>query len=214
MRYYPAFLDLRERPCVVIGGGAVAERKAVSLLEAGAEVTVISPDLTGRLGALAASGKILCRRKAFEERDLIGAFLAVAATDQEELNRRISALCKAKNILVNVAYPPDEGSFIVPSCIERGDLIIAVSTAGASPALSRKIRTELEQTYGPEYDLLLRKLAALRKRLQSEVHDQQRRSQILNAVVDSDVIDFLREGKVHEADARISAIASEALKRG
>lgn len=214
MRYYPAFLDLRERPCVVIGGGAVAERKAVSLLEAGAEVTVISPDFTERLGALASSGKIFCRRKAFEERDLIGAFLAVAATDQEELNRRISALCKAKNILVNVAHPPDEGSFIVPSCIERGDLIIAISTAGASPALSRKIRMELERTYGPEYDLLLRKLAALRKRLQSEVHDQQRRSQILHAVVDSDVIGLLREGKVHEVDARILAIVSEALKRG
>lgn len=212
MKYYPAFLDLRERPCVVIGGGAVAERKAVSLLEAGAEVTVISPDLTERLGALAASGKILCRRKSFEERDLIGAFLAVAATDQAEINRRIAALCKAKKILVNVAYPPEESSFIVPSCIERGDLIIAVSTGGASPALSRKIRMELEQMYGPEYDVLLRKLAILRKRLQSEVQDQHKRRQILHRVVDSDVIGLLREGKVHEADARISELVSEALK--
>jgi precorrin-2 dehydrogenase / sirohydrochlorin ferrochelatase len=110
---------------------------------------------------------------------------------------------------VNVAAPPEESSFIVPSVVERGDLVIAVSTSGASPALSRNIRLELEKQYGPEYELLLTKLAGVRKRLQEEVGGERSRRQVLDAIIGSDILELLRTGKLHEADHLIN----ELLKR-
>ncbi len=206
MKYYPVYLDVRERPCVVIGGGRVAERKALSLLEAGADVTVVSPALTAKLRELSGSGKIRYLQKSFEEQDLSGAFVVVAATDSPEVNSAVGRLCRKKNVLVNVAAPPEESCFIVPSVVERGDLVIAVSTGGASPSLSRKVRQELEEQYGPEYEALLKKLAAVRKRLSEEVADETRRREALQAVVESDVIDLLKQNRTHEVELRIREI--------
>jgi len=207
MRYYPAYLDLRERPCVVVGGGLVAERKAFSLLEAGADVTIISPDLTPKLRELSNSGKITHLQKKFNEEVISGVFLVIAATDSPEENTRVAHACKKKHALVNVAAPPEDGNFIVPSMVERGDLLIAISTSGASPALSKKIRRELEERYGPEYELFLGKLASVRVRVLEEVSDEDARRRIFQAIVDSDVIDLLRRGNVHEADRRMAEIA-------
>lgn len=207
MRYYPAYLDLRERPCVVVGGGVVAERKALSLLEAGADVTIISPALTPKLQELSGSGKITHFPKNFDEEDLSGAYLVIAATDSPEENTRAAHACKKKQVLVNSAAPPEEGSFIVPSVVERGELLISVSTSGVSPAMSRKIRQELEERYGPEYDLFLGKLAAVRARILDEIPDEDSRRRIFQAIVDSDIIDLLRQGNVHEADHRMTEIA-------
>jgi len=207
MRYYPVFLDLRDRSCLVIGGGAVAERKAMSLIEAGAEVTVVSPALTPKLHELAGSGKITHRNKTFDENDLSHEFLVIAATDSPEVNTAAAHLCRKQHLLVNVAMPPEESSFIVPSVVERGDLLIAVSTSGASPALSKKVRQELEKTYGPEYELLLNRLSAIRKRMLEEVPDENTRRKAFQAIVDSDVLDLLRQGKTHEADHRMAELA-------
>jgi len=201
------YLDLRKRPCVVVGGGRVAERKALTLLEAGAGVTLVSPALTPKLMHLAASGKILHVAQPFQEHHLDGSFLAIAATNDDEVNRLVAQLCRKKGLLVNVASPPEESSFIVPSVVERGDLLLAVSTSGASPALSRSIRRELEKQYGPEYGLLLVRLAALRKRLREEVGDEGERRRILEELIASDVLGLLKQGKLHEADHRISEIA-------
>jgi precorrin-2 dehydrogenase/sirohydrochlorin ferrochelatase len=206
MKYYPAYLDLRERLCVVIGGGAIAERKTLSLIEAGADVTVISPSLTPKLLDLSASGKISHLKKNFEEQDLIGAFLAIAATDSPLVNSVVARACKKKHVLVNVVAPPEESSFIVPSVIERGELLIAVSTSGASPALSKKIREELEKHYGPEYELLLNTLTSIRKKVLEEVIDERARKKIFQSIVDSDVIDLLRQGKTHEAELRMAEL--------
>ncbi len=211
MKYYPAYLDLRERPCVVIGGGAVAERKAITLLEAGAAVTIISPTLTPKLHELSGTGKITHLQKKFDENDLSGEFLVLAATGSPEENTRVAHACKKKRALVNVAAPPEESSFIVPSVVERGELLIAVSTSGASPALSKKIRRELEAAYGPEYGLFLSKLSAVRKRVLEEVPDEGHRKRVFQAIVDSDVIDLIRQGKKHEAELRMTELAG--LKR-
>lgn len=208
MRYFPIYLDLRERPCVLVGGGQVAERKALSLLEAGADVTVVSPSLTRKLRELSSSGKINHLAKTYEDRDIAGAHLVVAATSSPEVNTAIGRLCRKKQVLVNVAAPPEESSFIVPSVVERGELLIAVSTGGASPALSKKIRQELEERYGPEYGLFLRKMAAVRTRLLDEVAGEEARRATLRALVDSDVLELLRQGKEHEADRRIQDISS------
>lgn len=209
MKYYPAFLDLRERTCLVIGGGAVAERKTLSLLAAGAEVTVVSPGLTPKLRELATSAKINYFSRSFEDRDIIGAFLVIAATDSAEVNTAVARLCRARNILVNVVSPPDESSLIVPSVVERGDLVIAVSTTGISPALSRKIRQELEERYGREYEVFLKKLAVIRKKLRDDVPNEERRRSIFQAIIDSDALFLIRQNRHQEADRLISKIISE-----
>lgn len=207
MKYYPVYLDLRDRPCLVIGGGGVAERKALSLLEAEAEVTIISPTLTPTLQKLSESGKIVHRQKSFEENDLSGEFLVIAATDSPQVNIAAAQSCKKNHILVNVVVPPEESSFIVPSVVKQGELAIAVSTGGASPALAKKIRQELESKYGPEYAFFLDQLGAIRKRVLEEVGDEGKRSSIFQEIVDSEVIDLLKQGKRGEAELRMKEIA-------
>ncbi len=207
MKFYPAYLDLRRRSCLIIGGGAVAERKALSLLEAGADVTIISPLLSPKLSELSESGKIAYRKKIFEEGDLSEKFLVIAATDVPELNISVARACKERHVLVNVAVPPEESTFIVPSVVERGDLLIAVSTSGSSPGLSKKIRRELETLYGPEYQLFLEKLAAIRQEVLAQIDDEQDRRRIFQAIIDSDAIEMLRQGKAHEAEVRMAELA-------
>jgi precorrin-2 dehydrogenase/sirohydrochlorin ferrochelatase len=207
MKFYPAYLDLRERPCVVVGGGRVAERKTLSLLEAGANVTVVSPALTRKLRDLSATGKITHRAKPFEEKDLAGAYLVIAATNDLAVNAEAGRLSKKRQILVNVAAPPDESSFIVPSVMDRGALLIAISTSGESPALAKRIRRELEKQFGPEYDLFLQKMSLLRSRLMGRINDEAERNRIFQTVADSDVLDLLRQGKIHEADSRIAELS-------
>ncbi len=207
MKYYPAYLDLRERPCVVIGGGAVAERKTLALLEAGADVSIISPALTPKLQELSDSGKISHLPKKYEEQDLTGEFLVIAATPSAEVNTLVATACRKRHTLVNVAVPPEESSFIVPSVVERGDLMIAISTSGSSPALAKKIRHDIELKYGREYGLFLEKMSLFRKRVREEIPDQQKRRQVFQAIVESDVIDLVRQGNVHEAELRMAEIA-------
>ena len=207
MKYYPAYLDLRKRRCVVIGGGAVAERKTLSLLDAGAVVTIISPTLTQKLQALSDSKTITHCKKLYEGKDLIGAYLVIAATDSPEVNTRVATACRKQDLLVNVAVPPEESSFIVPSALRRGDLLIAISTSGASPALSRKIRQELEQQYGAEYELFLEMLSAIRTRVLDEIQDEKKRKAVLLSIGESDVLGLLRQGKKREAELLILSIA-------
>lgn len=206
MRYYPACLDLRERPCLVVGGGLVAERKTLSLIEAGALVTIVSPLLTPQLQELSRSGKITYHAKTFDARDLDSVYLVVVATNSLEVNSLAGRLCRERNILVNVAAPPEESSFIVPSVITRGHLMITVSTNGVSPALSKKIREELEGQYGQEYEMFLDELASVRKKLLDEVPDETVRRGILKAIVDSDAIDLMKKGSTVEAKQRVEEL--------
>lgn len=207
MKYYPIYLNLRDVPCLVIGGGEVAERKTLSLLEAGADVTLVSPAVTPKLGELAFHGKIKHIAGNFEEKYSTGMFLVVAATDSDDVNVRAAGVCKKKHTLVNVASPPEESTFIVPSIVERGDLVMAISTSGASPALSRKIRLELEERYGPEYEVFLTKLALVRKRLKDEVQDRDSRREALQRIIDSDALELFRQGRTHEAEQRINELS-------
>ncbi len=218
MRYYPLFLDVRDRPCLVVGGGEVAERKAIALFDAGSDLAVVSPELAPALRELADKGKIDYRPKRFDAGDVEGMFLAVAATNDAAVNKAVARACRKEGVLVNVVTSPGEGSFIVPSVVERGDLLIAVSTCGDSPALTRRIREDLERSYGPEYGLFLEKMAHLRARLPGEVPDEKTRRAVFQALVDSDVLYLLRAGEAHEADRRITevvkAVADAAGSRG
>ncbi|MCX5892862.1 MAG: bifunctional precorrin-2 dehydrogenase/sirohydrochlorin ferrochelatase, partial [Deltaproteobacteria bacterium] len=151
MKTYPIFIRIEDKPCLVVGGGAVGERKVLDLREAGARVTLLSQTLTPTLTELAQTGEIRYLNEAFTLDHLNGMVLAMAATDDREVNARVSAAAQARGIWVNVADDPEYCTFIVPAQVRQGDLTLAISTGGASPAVAQKLRQELEQRFGPEY---------------------------------------------------------------
>jgi len=152
--YYPVSLNIKGRKCVVVGGGEVALRKVQTLLEHGARVEVISPELGPELVQLARRGEITALNRKYQAGDLRDSFLAIAATDDSDTNRQIVSEAKNKAVLVNVVDDAQNSDFIVPFCLRRGDVTIAVATAGRSPALARRIRIRLEEDFGEEYAAL------------------------------------------------------------
>ncbi|NOZ25181.1 MAG: bifunctional precorrin-2 dehydrogenase/sirohydrochlorin ferrochelatase [Nitrospirae bacterium] len=213
MRYYPVFLDLRGRRCIVIGGGDVAERKVLALLDAGAEVTVISPELTAGLDGLKRAGRIEHAERRYQDGDLEGAFIVIAATSDMEVNRKVSR--DAGNIPVNVVDVPDLCTFIVPSVVRRGDLTIAVSTSGASPALSRSIREEMEGLYTEDFSILVRHLARIRKALTGTDMPPERRTHVLKRLGSREVLRILRtegpEAALRHVEDTLRSLGLESL---
>jgi precorrin-2 dehydrogenase/sirohydrochlorin ferrochelatase len=193
MKYYPVSLRVADRRCVVVGGGEVAERKVRSLLDAGARVVVVAPRLSVALADLAAQGAIEHLARRYSRGDLDGALLAYAATDDEALHAEIAADAATAGVLLNVVDRPRWCSFIVPSIMRRGDLTVAVSTAGGSPALAKRVRTDIEHALGPEYERALDVLARLRRHLQNQSLSAAERQRILTGLVASDLLDRLRE---------------------
>jgi precorrin-2 dehydrogenase/sirohydrochlorin ferrochelatase len=163
--YYPAFLDLRGRRCLVVGGGAVAERKVGALLDAGARVVIVSPTLTTSLGALAAERDLEHRARRFRRHDTRGCALVVAATGVVTVDDAVVAAARRAHALVNVVDRRAACDFILPSVLRRGDLQIAVSTGGKSPALAREIRRRLEAEIGDDYGELVARVGRVRARL-------------------------------------------------
>jgi len=146
-----------------VGGGEIGERKARALLQCGAQVTVVSPALTRGLAALAAAGRVVDRRRTFRRSDLRGCALVVDATDDPSLDAAVAALGRRARVLVNVVDRPELCDFILPSVLQRGELQIAVSTGGRSPALAREIRRRLEALFGPEYAELIARTGEARR---------------------------------------------------
>jgi precorrin-2 dehydrogenase/sirohydrochlorin ferrochelatase len=205
-RYYPAYLDIKGKRCLVIGGGEVAERKVNSLLKCGAEVSIVSPDLTRRLKELNSKGKIKFLKGKFKEKYLKDIFLVIGATDNSNVNFKVYESANKKNILVNIVDSPELCNFIVPSIIERGDLTIAISTGGKSPALAKKLRKELEDRYGFEYAKFLNLMGNLRKRISSQIMDKRKREEIYKKLVNSDIIDLIKNGNGESARKRVEKI--------
>jgi siroheme synthase-like protein len=169
MAYYPVFLEMKDRPCVVVGGGTVAERKVEGLLAAGAQVTVISPELTPALATLKKEGRLHHVARPYREGDLEGYEVAVAATDDRAANAEVAADGRSASgrIWVNAVDDPPNCDFILPSVIRRGDIVIAASTGGASPALARRLREELEAFLSEDYGPLSELLQEVRQELRS-----------------------------------------------
>ena len=203
MRYFPAFLDLHDRRCIIVGAGQVAERKARILLRAGAAVDVIGPRLSSGLSILKEKRKIRHRSRVFRSGDLAGAFLVIAATDNRQVNERIAREAEKKNILVNVVDDPTLCNFIVPSWIERGDLLIALSTSGQSPALARSLRQRFEREVGPEYAFLLKLLGELRRRILPLGWGSKRKRTIFHWLVGEDFQTFIQKKNFAELDRRL-----------
>ena len=166
--YYPVFLKIGGKKCVVVGGGQVALRKVMVLIEHRASVDVISPELCPELIELSEDGQVRVFRRHYQLGDLQSAFLVIAATDDSDINLRVATGARSKAVLVNVVDDAEHSDFILPSYVRRGDVTIAVSTAGRSPALARKIRTSLEKDFGDEYA----SLAVLIDEVRAEVKRQ------------------------------------------
>lgn len=188
-RYYPAFVDIEGKKCVIAGGGKVAERKARDLLKAGADVRVISPELSTSLTKLSLTGKVRHSARRFRASDLKGAFMAIAATDDMEINQKVAA--HSRSMLVNVVDEPGLCSFIVPSALRRGPLTVAVSTSGASPAMARAIRQELEGMFGPEVGEYLSELCAIRKRIIKDIPEPKERERKLKELGSAEALSRL-----------------------
>lgn len=162
---YPIFLDLVDRPCLVAGGGPVAEAKVRGLLAAGARVTVVSPTLTPALTALAAEGHLTHRAREYAPGDLAGSALAFAATGDRAVSRAIRAEGRARGVWVNAADDAEHCDFLLPAVLRRGALAVAVSSGGASPALTRAVRDELERYFPADFGGFVEVVAALRREL-------------------------------------------------
>ena len=166
--YYPVLLDLRGRPCAVIGGGAVAEGKVARLLDAGGQVTIVSPSLTAQLGAWARAGRVRHTARPYAAGDLAGQALAFVAVDDTSVAAAVAEEGRRLGVWVNAADDPARCDFILPSVLRRGALTVAVSTGGASPALARAIREDLEPRFAEDYAPLLEVVAEVRRELRAE----------------------------------------------
>ncbi len=200
---YPVSLILSQRPCLVVGGGSIAERKVLSLLACEAKVKVVSPALTPVLQELVKKGQISYRQGEYETSDLTGVFLVIAATDQDEINRRVAAEAMNRNVLVNVVDDPPRGNFYVPAVVRRGSLQIAISTDGKSPLLARKIKEELEERYGPEYGPVVDLLGEIRHDILEHTPDSRKRRDLLTSILDDQVLQLLARGELKQAKERV-----------
>ncbi|HUS83175.1 MAG TPA: bifunctional precorrin-2 dehydrogenase/sirohydrochlorin ferrochelatase [Dehalococcoidia bacterium] len=165
MAYYPVFLELKGRPCLVVGGGQVAARKVEGLLAAGARVTVVSRSLDPDIAKLAAERRIQHVERPYQHMDLKGYAVVITATDDAQTNQRVAADARQGGVPVNVVDEPALCDFILPSVVRRGDVVLAISTGGLSPALARWLREELEAYLSEDFERLVQLLAEVRGEL-------------------------------------------------
>jgi uroporphyrin-III C-methyltransferase/precorrin-2 dehydrogenase/sirohydrochlorin ferrochelatase len=204
MDYLPIFLNIRDQPCLVVGGGAVAARKASLLLRAGARVTVLAPELSAAFGADLAAGRIEHRKASFDDKALEGISLAIAATDDDALNRAVAAAAKVRRIPVNVVDRPALCSFILPSIIDRDPVIVAVSSSGAAPVLARLLRSRLESLIPTDYGRLAALAGAFRDQVKARLKPDERR-RFWERVLQGPIAELVYSGREAEARAGLQA---------
>lgn len=210
MKYYPIYLNIRNRECLVVGGGPVASRKAETLLEYGAIVTVVSIDFTDSLRKLDKHPAITLICRPYETSDLDGKFLVIGATDNEALNRKINADAEKRHMLCNIADVPDICNFILPSIIQRGDFSIAISTSGKSPAFAKKLRKDLEKTFGDEYAKFLELMGAIRNKLLAQEHAPEAHKPLFEKLINSGLLEMIKDDRIED----INYLLDETLGSG
>jgi precorrin-2 dehydrogenase / sirohydrochlorin ferrochelatase len=207
--YYPAILDIAGRTALVVGAGKVGEGKIEGLLRGGARVRVISLTATETVRRWAADGRIELELRAYDSADLEGAFLVIAATEDNPTNVRVFEAAEARQMLCNVVDVTHLCNFILPSIVRRGDLAIAVSTGGASPAMARRIRLSLQQCYGDEYALAMELLGALREELKQMYPAPEDRKVLFERMVYSNFMDMVRAGDAEGIEAWVQRCIDE-----
>jgi precorrin-2 dehydrogenase/sirohydrochlorin ferrochelatase len=206
---YPIVLTrLDAALCVVVGGGAVAARKVGALLESSAQVQVISPELHPQLVEWRDAGHFVYLARPYAVGDLAHAFLAIAATNRRDVNVAVTAEAQQRGILINVADDPDAGNFQTMGAVRRGDVLLAVSTSGDSPALAAQIRRKLELTFGPEYGVLARRLGKLRRDLADTLSSSER-TKLWRALATDEVLAWIASGEQARFEAYVNALLEE-----
>jgi precorrin-2 dehydrogenase/sirohydrochlorin ferrochelatase len=205
-KYLPIYLDVCGRTVVLVGAGAVAKRKCLSLLGAGAKITVIAPEIDSGIEKLAAEGKIQHLDRGYRKGDLKYAALVFAATDSHEVNLAVAEEAGELGIPANITDSPERSDFISPAVVTRGELLITVSTGGKSPALAKKIRKELEAFYGPEYDPTLHLLGAVREKLLTEKRGSQYNKKLIAELVSRDLPGLFKKKSYKELDRLLGEI--------
>lgn len=193
-KYMPIMLDLSRQKVTVIGGGAVAERRVLALLEAEAAVVVVSPSLSGGLALLAEAGRLTWVNRSYAPGDIRGAFLVYAASSDAAVNEEVAAEARTLGIPVNVASRSEAGNFITPGVLRRGRLTVAVSTSGAGPSAAAKIKEQLGEVFGEEYGPYLDFLHKLRTEIKRREPSPEVRGRLLRRLGRLDVLDELRQG--------------------
>ncbi len=209
MKYYPVHLDIQNRNCLVVGGGAVGTRKVAALLDCGANVTVISPEVSHQLQDFAISGLIRLKKRLYRSDDLDSMFLVIGATDDEGLNRQISRDADHLNTLCNIADRPEACNFILPSIVQRDDLVITISTSGKSPALAKKLRKTLEYQFGKEYGVFLKLMGAIRKKLLSQSHKPEAHKHLFEQLIAADLVAMIRKKDIETINSQLFEILGE-----
>lgn len=210
--YFPTMLNVTGQTCIVIGGGSVASRRIAMLLAAGAQVVAISPEFTDDLNELIMQGQIEGRRKGYEAEDIGQGYLILAATNDPDINLRVYEDAKSAQKLVNLADRPDLSSFLIPAIVRRGKLHMAVSTVGASPLVSVRIRDELAAKYGPEYEEYLDLLYDFRKEVRKQIKSPEQRRRLLHWIAGTDLLAWIRSGKQASLQNQLMTGLAEDLK--
>ncbi len=210
MRYFPVFLDIAGKPVVIIGGGNIAHQKAESLVDAGAQVTVVSPELNEAMQALKDEGKLMHIKREYEPGDLEGYELAFVATDDRKDNQRACQEGRERRVWVNAVDDIPNCDFIMPGIVRKGDLVVAISTSGASPAMARKAREDIEAFLTEEDAALLDLAAEIRREFKDRnitVHGCERcgrtNTDVWNAALDGHVKKMLKDGDREGAKDRV-----------
>jgi precorrin-2 dehydrogenase/sirohydrochlorin ferrochelatase len=212
MKYYPAYLDIRNRRCLVVGGGGVGTRKVKTLLDCGAHVTIISPQISRQLIKLADNNRVSIKKRSYQSGDLESIFLVISATDDEKLNRQISRDAEKRGLLCNIADRPEICNFILPSVVHRGDLTISISTAGRSPAMAKKLRQDLEKQYGEEYADFLRLMGAIRQKLLSQAHEPEAHKSLFEQLINNGLLELIREHRIEEINSLLQTVLGEGYR--
>ena len=195
-KLFPMFLKLSDRPCLVVGAGTIAESKIVSLLEAGGRVRVVAPEATPQVRSWAQSNDVQWHQRPFQPHDLEGIFLVVAATSSTELHERIFEEATRRGVLCNIVDVPALCDFYYPAVVQRGALQIAISTSGQSPALAQRLRKQLEEQFGPEYEEWLAQLGEARDKLQAGSLDPEERKRLFHEDANEEAFEAFRRNRL------------------
>jgi siroheme synthase-like protein len=194
MALYPAYLNLKDRGCLVVGGGTVAERKCRTLIGCGASVTFVSPEITSGLEKLVKQGQVVHIKRNYRQGDLDGFFIAVAATSDPEVNRKIYKEAEDSGILINSVDDPDNCNFFVPSSIRRGDFLVSISTSGKAPYFAKKLRKFLDNMFYNDLDQDLEKLSRIRLKIIEESGDDvELKKKKFEQILKPEIEDILRK---------------------
>lgn len=208
MNLYPVYIDLTNKKCLVIGGGKVAERKIDHLLDYGCSIRVVSPQVERNIELWADQELIELYRREFQAHDIADNFMVFVATDNYQINEKVSKICRDRGIMVNAVDDPPNCDFYVPSILKRNSLVLAISTGGKSPAFARRLRGELEEIITPEYGEFVDILGEQRDVIKEHIKDIEIRKKIFEELVYSDILDLLKAGEKEKAKEKVEKCMS------